>query len=403
MRVRQHVRLGMFAAILAVGCADGGDGASEEGVKLGFLYSTHGFFGAYEPSYVDAARLAVELINERGGTLGRPLTLVSQSLPSDPARTAPLAEAMIAGGAVAVIGPLVPPLIDRIAGIPRTTEIPFFALISDLSFDDDPYLISLLGSPAQHARFLAQRALEANTRKMAIFYDESMVQVEQTIRPYFESRGGMITSSQLVRETDDLQEVLHTALTTKPSVIAVLIQPQLTARLLNLYLRSYGGPERPFFRMWPTSCTSDFSVGVPGIGRLPHEMGSSLFRRNGPAPAAFEEAYRSRFPDTPLLGHPAFDAVFATALAISAAGTLDHARVREAISDVTMGGTPYDFRMYEEALAAIARGEDVDYDGVSHRFDLGKDGELSNPEFTLCYYDIDGKQVLSKEVYTIVE
>lgn len=400
MRNRQSFRRGLCTLMVALGCSADGGGGDDSTVKVGFLYSTHGFFGAYEPSYVDAAHLAVALINEQGGTLGRSLVLLPRSLPSDPSRTAQLAEDLVAAGVTAVIGPLVPPLIEQLGSIPRQRAVPFFILTGDLVFDEDPYLMGMLASPAANARFLAERALQADTRTMVVFYDASMARVEQTLRAHFEGRGGIIFS-QLIAESDDLLEALRIGLGKGPSVVVLLTQVGLTGRLLNVYLRSYGAGEQPFFRLWPTACTSDFSAGVPGIGRLSHEIGTSVFRGSGVATEAFNAAYRARYPANVEVGHPAFDAVFATALAVAAAGSNDRARVHKALTEVTTGGTRYDYLAYGAALAAIARGEDVDYDGVSSRFDLGPDGQLATPEFTLCHFDVNGKQVLSQETYTL--
>jgi len=390
----------LLLATLVSAC--GSDKAEDdEQIKIGFLYSTEGFFGAFEPSYVDAARLAAEIINDQGGSLNRDVAIKTKNFAGKLDEVEGLAQELLDDGAVAVIGPLVPPYADRIGDLPEESETPFFVLTSDLLSSGAGYTMNLLATPADQSAMVAQRAIEAKQMSMAVIYEASLTGGAKALKQEFEARGGTITGSFELAPTDAADDVLAKIMEDPPDAIALVATPGLGAGVLNRFLQTYSSSS-VFWRLWSTLCTSDFPVGVPGVEVLNHEIVSTSFKA-GVSAAAFAQAYAKRFPSNVVAGNPAFDAVFAVALAAAAAGEADGAKVRAQLPKVTRGGKRYDYRAYAEARAAIAAGKDVDFAGASHSFDYTDDGKLApgSVAFVSCNFTNDGKQVFGSEPFTL--
>jgi neutral amino acid transport system substrate-binding protein len=70
-----------------------------------------------------------------------------------------------------------------------------------------------------------------------------------------------------------------------------------------------------------------------------------------------------------------YDAAMLVILAIAQAGTTtDGEKIRNALYDVSKGGTAYGPAQIADALEAIKRGEDIDYKGASGNVDLDDNG-----------------------------
>ncbi|MCC7383790.1 MAG: ABC transporter substrate-binding protein [Deltaproteobacteria bacterium] len=72
----------------------------------------------------------------------------------------------------------------------------------------------------------------------------------------------------------------------------------------------------------------------------------------------------------------AYDAAMAIGLAVAAAGSSDGPRVRDALRQVTSGGTKFGYGQHAEALAAIRAGQDIDWDGGGSSLEFDKDGNV---------------------------
>lgn len=400
--MQQYPRIGMLCLLLTFngsGCAS--ESKDDEHIKIGFLYSTEGFFGAFEPSFVDAARLAADIINDEGGTLDRKLEIIPKNFAGKVDAIEGLAKELKDDGVVAVIGPLVSPYSEALSNLPQEQKLPYFVLTSDQIFDDAPYVLNMLATQSDHATMLASRAIGAGQKSMAVIYEQTLARAEEVLEREYEARGGTIVSSVVLSIDDQADETLAQIMESPPDVITLLSTPALGAGVLNRFLQTYSAADVQW-RFWPTLCIGDFALGVPGLGTLSHEIISTSFQ-SGASHEVFTELFSKRFPSSLLLGHSTFDSVFAIALAVEAAGASDSALVRAALPEVTRGGDRYDFLRFARARDAIRAGSDVDYAGTSHAFDYGDDGRLEQKsvEFVLCHYDESGKQSFGKKPFTL--
>ncbi len=93
--------------IPAVACAPGGPGGTET-IKIGCLLDTTGDLGSMGGRILDGARLAVEEINAAGGVLGKQVKLVEEDGATDPAKGFDRVKKMVGIDGVQVIaGPMI--------------------------------------------------------------------------------------------------------------------------------------------------------------------------------------------------------------------------------------------------------------------------------------------------------
>lgn len=98
-----------FLVLAACGSKDTGSSNtnSEEGIKVGVLFSLSGPTSISEAGMADAALLAIEEINNDGGINGKPLIPIQEDYASDPSQAATKAQKLIMNdNVVAIVGGL---------------------------------------------------------------------------------------------------------------------------------------------------------------------------------------------------------------------------------------------------------------------------------------------------------
>ncbi len=103
MRRKTTLAAAVLAILLAAGIPLLLRAGSEEPIRVGVLFSQTGDMAKSERPLIDAARLAVEEINRKGGLLGRQVETVVADGRSEPAEFARQAEVLIRGRKVAAV------------------------------------------------------------------------------------------------------------------------------------------------------------------------------------------------------------------------------------------------------------------------------------------------------------
>jgi ABC-type branched-subunit amino acid transport system substrate-binding protein len=120
----------------------------------------------------------------------------------------------------------------------------------------------------------------------------------------------------------------------------------------------------------------------------------------------FEAAYTAEYGSTPPLPfmREIYDAVYLVALAAEKAGSTDSTAIRDALRDVanppgeTVGpGTDG----YEAALALIADGKDINYEGASGPVDLDKNGDVLIGAIETWHVDAAKQDLVTDAVYRV--
>jgi branched-chain amino acid transport system substrate-binding protein len=95
--------LALIAALVLPGCAGGG--AEGDEIIIGAALCQTGIQAPLDEPALRGAQLAVDVLNENGGILGKPVKLVAMDGKSDPVTVGNVAKQMIEQGAAAIIAP----------------------------------------------------------------------------------------------------------------------------------------------------------------------------------------------------------------------------------------------------------------------------------------------------------
>jgi ABC-type branched-subunit amino acid transport system substrate-binding protein len=171
-------------------------------------------------------------------------------------------------------------------------------------------------------------------------------------------------------------------------LLAFTESPQITHRVVQGgYLEPYGD-ELPLFMATDGSYDPNILInGAPEV--LPRLLGT--IPGKPPSDPVFAD-YRERFEDAGL--GPAenvwpypYDAVYAVALAIQAAGTTDSRAIADHLREVSIDDGEDDVVVepngWAEARDALLAGENVDYEGVTGPIDFTTDGDPGAGYYTL--------------------
>jgi len=108
-RLASLLVLVLMLALLVPGCAsdDGTDGGAVEGdeIMIGAALCQTGIQAPLDEPALRGAQLAVDVLNENGGILGKPVKLVAMDGKSDPVTVGNVAKQLVEDGAAAIIAP----------------------------------------------------------------------------------------------------------------------------------------------------------------------------------------------------------------------------------------------------------------------------------------------------------
>lgn len=161
----------------------------------------------------NGAKLAVKLINEKGGVNGQQLKLVSYDVKTDPQEAiAAYTRLVDQDKAVAVIGPPISNIGLSLTKLTAEKKVPAIGSWIDprVMVNEDgslnPYMFLMQPSSRQGAEILADYALNVlSLKKFALFYDQTNAFAVANIKPfkeYVEKNGGEIVTEQVYKKGD---------------------------------------------------------------------------------------------------------------------------------------------------------------------------------------------------------
>ncbi len=377
-----------FALALCVGlalggCGGGGDDA--ETVPVGALLSTTGSLAGLGQQFLEAATLAVEEINAAGGVLGHPLRLVLEDDASDATRAVTAAERLRDGGVGAVVGAIGSGSTLAAADVLEAAKVvqvsPSSTSPELTSYAHGAYLFRTCPSDALQGRLLAQRAVDAGVTKAAVvFVPNAYGQgLADAFEAAFTAGGGTVTDKVSYTEqqssyTDLVGQIMDKA----PEAIVLLAYPTDGAQFMRDFLTDHPGTDVRFY-FGDAVANDDFvQIVGPTAFTFPHEGTVPAFA--GPAYAHFEAAMEARYGRKPgAYESNIYDAVYLVALAMEASGAQGGDALRDSLAQVSAGGTAFEAEDFADAVAALARGEDIDYAGASGDVDFDAQGDVVGP------------------------
>ncbi len=372
------------------------EGASVDGTfTVGTLLPVTGDLAFLGPPEVAGARLAVEDINAAGGVLGNDVVLVegdsgdtNQDI-ANPEVDRLLAQNVdaIFGAASSAVSKLV---IDKITGNGVIHFSPANTSPDFTTYDDNGLYFRTAPSDLLQGKVLADQLIAEGNETVGVLYrQESYGQgLANAVKENFEAAGGTVDPfTAYAVDTENFDADVDSLVAADPDAIVVIGFAESANILTTMHERGIGP-------------TSDKNVwGVDGnIGGIGAELAdpSIIAGMRGTEPSVdlseisdftnrLDEAYEGGVGGVFAYGAETYDSIIITALAAAVAGTDDPKAVAAEINGVTKDGTTC--TSFEECIALVDAGEDIDYDGQGGPYEFVDAGEPAAASFRIATYD----------------
>ncbi len=367
--------------------------AAQEGeaLKIGVLVPSTGALSTFGPDYINAAELAAKCLNNAGGVNGAAVEIVTGDTGTTPEQGVTEAErlvniegvAAIMGAASSAVSLAVAESVtipNQIVQISPASTSPALTAVEDSDF-----LFRTPISDAAQGVVLAQLIFDdlGLTSVCDLFVNNPYGQgLSDQYRETFEALGGTVTASV---PHDDAEAVSYSAELNQcvegdPEALVAISYPVGQA---TIYLReALEGDLIDNFVFVDGTKEDDIFIEL-GWAEFDGMFGTAPGALSKPYGGAFDDTFVAEYGElyqTPFV-REAFDAVIVMALAAQAAGSnTDSAAIRDALRDVSNPpGTAYGPGEEDitAALAAIANGEDIDYQGASGSVDFDENGDIT--------------------------
>jgi len=380
-------------------------GANAEGVKFGFMIGYTGDYAAWAPPLDNAAKLAIEEINNAGGVNGEKVELVIEDNLSTIEGSVKGARKLIDVHKVPVIvGPESDPLV-AIIQMARDNKVPVITSSAGTQAIDKEggtgkYIYRVNASDSFLGVAYAKVIIETlNKKKIGLFVEnlEGTMSAGDTFTRNFSRFGGEVAKTVTLTPGansyyNELAEM------EKSGVDTVLIAAGQTTGVTlfkQMYSRGYD---------WTICVTTDLQTDdfVAGAG---NEATQDVFALV-PGQVESEESwqrfsglYEAKFGEKPVSGYyqaETYDAIMVTALAMQASGGFTGKGVDDnMIKIATPGGKMV--RSYEDGVKELATGNDIDYHGASGNINYNEFGNAGAPAIRLLKVN-SGEWVVSEVI-----
>ena len=379
-----------------------------EPLKIGFLADYSGPLAEFGPATESAVRLAVKHLNDAGGVNGRRVELVTGDTGVDPTRAVEEARRLVeVEGVHAIVGPLassttlaVAEAVSAPSGIPTISPS---ATSPQLSVaDDDGYLFRSTVSDAAQGPALAQlAAAEGYANVGVIFLNDPYGQ--GLAEAFADAWGGELTMVAIQDGAASYLSELQAAGANGAEVLIAIAFPKQA----EIFLRE--AIEQDLFDtfLFVDGTKSQNLIDAIGAQYLNGMKGTAP--ASGPESASlrgFNQAYEAEYGELsplPFL-RETYDATVAIGLAAAAAGSNDGAAIRDALHRIaTPGGVEASAGAagVADALAAISRGEDINYEGAATTLNWDAVGDVTTGYIGVWQYQDGAIAEVSVEAFDL--
>ena len=378
----------LAAAAAGVLVAAGHSSVLAADVRVGSAAGVTGPIAELVVPLVEVRNLAASHVNEQGGILGGgTYELVVADTQCD-------AKAAVDAGnklvnieqVVAIIGPncsgATNGLVQSVtipAGVVVMSDTATDPGITDL--DDNDLVFRIVPSDAYQGRAIAQTAWDAGYRNIAVTYanDDYNAGLAEVFVAGFEELGGTVVGNQAHEQNKASYR----------SELATLAGSGADALALFAY---YGGSGITILRNSLENGLFGKFLGADGMidNSVIEQIGADVLRGNiilsKPGSDTGNESYQAFAAMWEAAGGEvsqpfvaqSYDIAFLMALAIEQAGSTDRAGIAAALRSVANApGTIIRPGQWAEALAAIAAGEDINYEGASGAIEFDENGDVA--------------------------
>lgn len=337
---------------------------------------------------LQAITLAISEINAAGGVLGKQLKLTDVDDASTAAQAKAGAQTLADQGVPVIFGGVASAFsleIATVANAAKITQLSASSTSVKLSVKDD-FFFRTCGSDAVQSKTLAKRARSRTPAlsKVAVIYIDDGAYgpgLADDFEAEFVRLGGTITGKEpYTPERSSYADVLSNVFMGNPDGVMLVAYPTEGAQIIKDYLQAYPGRST----VWLFTDGVVDPTFIAGVGAseftFPHE-GTASSNAVGPRYDAFKAAFKARYAVDPAPGSfsaNAYDGVYLVALAMTAAGASTGEAVKAHLPAVSAGGTVFIAGQYQEAVAALKAGTDINFEGTSGNVDFDDFGNVSS-------------------------
>ncbi|HEU5063537.1 MAG TPA: ABC transporter substrate-binding protein [Solirubrobacterales bacterium] len=395
--------------VIACGDSDddtGGGGGSSGSLDLtiGNLVPLTGDLSPYGAAGQKAGELALQEIDAaiKKAGVDQTVELVTEDSASDDQGGVQAARKLIADGATCISGDY--PSTGTVA-VARSVTVPEGVMLISpsstadaLSDLDDEGLFARTAPPdGLQGKALADRmeqelgSLEGKTINIGARNDLYGTGFADSLEAELEERGATVAEKVVYDpEQPSYNSEANTLTSGDPDNWVIIDFPETFAKLGPALARTGSWEPKSTFITDGLS-TSDLTELV-GPEITEGMQGTAPGAFSGDAPNAFDKLFEGApGPPRNLFDANVFDNVVLCYLAAVAAGSSDGETISESIVDVTApGGPKYTYEELPQAIEALDKGEDIDYEGASGPIDWEENGDLSRYIYDISEFK-DGK------------
>jgi ABC-type branched-subunit amino acid transport system substrate-binding protein len=355
-------------------------------LRIAALFPFTGDLSDFGQPFLDAAELAVNEINAAGGVHGQPIELVQGDSATSPQQAVEEARRLIElEGVSAIVGPAgsgeTLPVAESVTGPGGVLEITMSATSPALTIaNDNDFLFRTVLSDVSHGIVMADLAREQGYDSACVLYVNNAYGqgLNEAFAQRFTASGGTITT-QVPHEQEQASYASELAqcIEGDPEVLIAIAYPESGRVFLRELVEGGDVPNVIFSdglkspEMFADLGWDVFEGSYGTTAGLPESEATAVFDQ------AFEEAYGD-IPAVPYL-REINDAIYLIALAAEQTGSNDSTAIRDALREVanapgTVVGPGQEG--WRAAVASIAAGEDVNYEGAAGSVDLDENGDV---------------------------
>jgi branched-chain amino acid transport system substrate-binding protein len=410
-----------LVAFAACGDDDDDDGGDDDGggekvqptvpIKIGHLNSFTGDLSDFGPAHNNAAQLAIDEINAAGGVGGQPIELVSADTTTDPTVGSTEATRLIEVEDVDfILGALASgvtlPVAESVTGPNNILQISGASTSPALTAaNDNDFLFRTPIHDTAQGAVLANLANDLGLTSVCTMYINNAYGqgLSESFAENFEDLGGTVPA-QVPHESEQATYAseLDTCLADSPDALAAIAYPESAGIFLRESVEA-GDVDDYLFVDGTKSDTMFAELGWPdAFDTMNGTAPSSLQLETGDA---FDAAYEAEFGDLPPLPflRETYDAVYLMALAAEKSLT-DDIDIREALREIANPeGTVINpgTAGFEQALEAIANGEDINYEGATGPVDLDDNGDVLIGAIETWHVDGAGEELVTDKKFRV--
>jgi ABC-type branched-subunit amino acid transport system substrate-binding protein len=378
---------------------DAAGGGSDDALSLAYLLPETGQLAFLGPPIISAFELAIEDINAAGGVNGAPVESDGGDEGDGDGTVAnATADRLLAAGVDGIVGAASSgtslTVIDKITGAGTAMCSPSNTSPTFTGYDDGGLYFRTAPTDALQGPVLAEQVVAAGATSVAILaraddYGQGLLDATEAA---LADAGAEVALAQTYEPTAQAFDAEVQAVVDSGADAVVLVAFDEGARILQTMIEAGVGPADVVV----FGADGLNSSELPGLVSPDDPAVLDGMGVTAPATSASEE-FQARLQEfEPSLedfgfAAEAYDCAVAMALAAAAgqAGTAE--AIAGSMVDVTREGTTC--TTYEECLALIEQGEDIDYDGVSGPLDFTDAGEPSTGTYDVKRFDASGELV----------